>query len=76
MYFNPYKNAFVLIGTVQGRGYDCRTDKINKIEGSTDGFWNQVSQWVPWIRALMSQHGEIQCMPELRTLRFTPKGWF
>ena len=51
----------VIIGTLQGSGYDCRTDSVLKFEGSKNGLWNQVSVWVDWIKKEMGKMGEKGC---------------
>jgi hypothetical protein len=61
MHFNNASAAFTLIGTVNGKGYDCRTDKVDKIEGSTNGLWNQVSFHMEWIQNTMEDMGEKVC---------------
>ena len=43
----------ILIGTVSGTGYDCKTDRVNTVEGSDNGLWNKVSVWVDWITKTM-----------------------
>ena len=54
-----------ILGTVQGSGYDCRKEKgdgdINRVEGSTNGVWNKVSEHVAWIRKTAENLGEIFC---------------
>ena len=54
-----------ILGTVQGSGYDCRKEKgdgdINRVEGSTNGVWNKVSEHVAWIRKTAEDLGEIFC---------------
>ena len=61
MYLNPATNSYELIGTVQGSGYNCKTDQYIKIEGSSNGLWNKVSNWVNWIREVMEDMGEPVC---------------
>ena len=34
-----------LLGTVNGRGYDCRDGEVNGIEGHDDGIWNKVCKY-------------------------------
>ena len=51
----------VLIGTLQGSGYDCRSDRVVPFLGSTNGLWNQVSVWVDWIKKEMGKLGEKGC---------------
>merc|ERR1719334_1574800 len=48
MYKDPKTGRYVLIGTVQGGGYSCKTDKIqNKEYGQ---IWNNVSYWADWTK--------------------------
>ena len=53
-----------LQGMVFGKGYDCRQDKktvykLDKGRGeTTDGMWNRVSSFVPWIREKAADMGE------------------
>ena len=44
MYYNKTTSRYVLIGTVKGGGYDCKTDKVK----SSEGLWNKVSAHI-WI---------------------------
>ena len=52
---------YVIIGTLQTAGYDCRTDKVAERFGSTNGLWNQVGVWVDWIEREMDKMGEKGC---------------
>jgi len=52
---------FVLIGTVNGAGYDCRKDVRHEIEGSDNGVWNKVSYHVDWIKQTAQELGETLC---------------
>jgi len=61
MYWNRRAQHYVLIGTVHGKGYDCTSGKVRKLEGSTNGVWNKVSNWVNYIRWLMRSMGETAC---------------
>ena len=61
MYRNESSGRYVLIGTVQGGGYDCRTDKVNIFEGSENGLWNKVSAHMEWIQETMERLGENVC---------------
>ena len=61
MYYNPSKRSYELIGTVQGSGYDCRTNTVATFENSEDGLWNKVSHWVDWIKGEMQKLGEESC---------------
>jgi hypothetical protein len=38
-------NVHVDVGTIQGSGYDCRTDTFGVFEGSMNGLWNKVGGW-------------------------------
>ena len=61
MFYDEGSARFVLIGTVQGGGYDCRRDKVNSFEGSTNGVWNKVSAHMEWIQETMESLGEHVC---------------
>ena len=52
---------WILIGTVNGGGYDCRTDRKAEIDGSDNGVWNKVSYHVDWIKKTAQELGEILC---------------
>ena len=55
-----------ITGTVEGRGYDCRTNSLSKFENLTTegesknhyGIWNNVAYHVPWIRAQAMKYRE------------------
>jgi len=40
---------WVIIGTVYGGGYNCKTGKTSKFEGEEVGIWNKVSAHTEWI---------------------------
>merc|ERR1712142_471107 len=61
MYWNRWAQHYELIGTVNGLGYDCTSGKVRRLEGSTNGVWNKVSNWVTYIRRLMRSMGETAC---------------
>ena len=61
MLWDQLNEKYVLIGTVKGGGYDCGGDKVNTLEGSSDGLWNKVSKWVPFIKRVMKDMGETSC---------------
>ena len=61
MYYNHTTSSYVLIGTVQGTGYDCQTDTVNLYDGSDNGMWNKVSHWTDWIKEQMQEMGETAC---------------
>jgi len=63
MYHNVSTSSYVLIGTVNGGGYDCRTDSEGSFEGSNNGVWNKVSAHMEWILKKMKELGENACMP-------------
>jgi len=44
---------FVLIGTVQGSGFNCITGHYTMFEGSDNGVWNKVSAHSDWIKKAM-----------------------
>ena len=52
---------WILIGTVNGGGYDCRTDRKIEIDGSDNGVWNKVSYHVDWIKKTAQELGETLC---------------
>lgn len=45
------RDRWVIIGTVYGGGYDCKTGKTSTFEGSINGLWNRVSAHTDWIKA-------------------------
>ena len=61
MYFDSSSGRYVLIGTVQGGGYDCRHDTVAVFEGSDNGVWNKVSAHMEWILDTMEELGEKTC---------------
>ena len=61
MYLSPVSNRYILIGTVQGSGYICKTGRYITVEGSSNGLWNKVSNWVDWIRGVMEDLNEPVC---------------
>jgi len=61
MYLNKSTNKYVLIGTVQGGGFDCRDGNVYTWEGTTDGMWNKVTEHMGWIEKNMRQLGETIC---------------
>jgi len=61
MYLDSSSGRYVLIGTVQGGGYDCRTDAISEFEGSDNGVWNKVSAHMEWIQQTMGRLGQRVC---------------
>ena len=61
MYFDRHTSTYTLIGTVNGGGYDCRTDEVTEIEGEDNGMWNKVSAHVDWIKERMEEMNEKDC---------------
>jgi len=61
MFYNKTTSKYVLIGTVSGEGYDCRTDTTSYFERTTDGIWNKVSAHMEWIKKKMDELGETVC---------------
>ena len=61
MYFHRPTSRFVLIGTVQGNGFDCVDGTVTEFEGSPNGVWNKVSAHMEWIRKTMEDLGETGC---------------
>ena len=61
MYLNESSSRSVLIGTVNGNGYDCRTGLVGEFEDQRDGIWNKVSAHMDWIEENMRQLGEQIC---------------
>merc|ERR1719431_2176680 len=61
MYYNQTTSRYVLIGTVQGEGYNCRTGGVGSFEGSDNGVWNKVSAHMEWIKDTMEGLGENIC---------------
>ena len=63
MYLDPSTQSYVLIGTVQGSGYDCRSGETTEVEGSNNGMWNKVSNHVDFVKKVMREMGETPCRP-------------
>ena len=61
MYLNRSSSRYVLIGTVNGFGYDCGTHRVHMFEDQTDGIWNKVSAHMDWIEDNMKQFGQQIC---------------
>ena len=61
MYLNISTYQWTVIGTLQGNGYNCRTDRLHHFEGSTNGVWNKVTQHIEWIVNTMESIGELVC---------------
>merc|ERR1712142_112402 len=61
MYQKETTGRFVLIGTVFGQGFNCKTGGVGRFEGTTDGIWNKVSAHMQWIERNMNQLGELVC---------------
>ena len=61
MFFNKTTKSFVLIGTVQGGGYNCGHDTVGTFEESTNGVWNKVSAHMDWIKRTLDELGEKVC---------------
>ena len=61
MYRNKTTKKWTLIGTVSGMGYDCETDRVYEVEGSTNGLWNKVSRHMMWVEKTMADIGEATC---------------
>ena len=61
MYYDLQKRVYVIIGTVFGLGYDCKTNTVKKFEGKSDGIWNKVSHWVGWIKEKLAEYDEPTC---------------
>jgi hypothetical protein len=61
MYYNNATSTYTLIGTVNGNGYDCRTDTTSFYEGSVDAVWNKVSAHMVWIEENMKRLGQKVC---------------
>ena len=61
MYLNKRTLKYVVIGTVRGNGYDCRTDTVATFEKTDLGLWNKVSNWVYFIKGVMHHMGEPVC---------------
>jgi len=63
MYLDPSTQSYMLIGTVQGSGYDCRSGETIEVEGSSNGMWNKVSNHVDFVKKVMTEMGETPCRP-------------
>ena len=61
MYLNETTSSYILIGTVRGNGFDCRTARVVLFEGQTDGMWNKVQAHMEWIVENMRELGEMIC---------------
>ena len=61
MYLDQRDQRYVVIGTVYGYGYICKLDKVFRLEGSNNGLWNKVSNWVDFIKGVMHDMGEPDC---------------
>merc|ERR1739845_298334 len=55
MYKDRKTRVYYLIGTLNGGGFNCKTDRISMFEGSNNGLWNKVSAWVNWINEQVNQ---------------------
>ena len=53
---------FVLIGTVQGHGFNCKKNDVAYVDGVDDGIWNKVSYHTRWIIQLAKQLNETLCV--------------
>jgi len=50
IYQTPGSGRWVIIGTVYGAGFDCRTGQVqSSLEGHKEGIWNKVSAHSGWI---------------------------
>lgn len=58
MYFDRKTKKWILIGTVSGGGYDCRTDSVFD---DYQGVWNNVTSHLPWIKRTMKDLKEPLC---------------
>ena len=61
MYLNTSVSRYTLIGTVNGQGYDCRTDTRTFFEERDDGMWNKVSEHMEWIEKTMREFEQPIC---------------
>jgi len=61
MFYNETASKYVLIGTVQGSGYNCQTGKVSEFAGGL-GVWNKVSAHMDWIEETMNALGEKLCI--------------
>merc|ERR1719209_1242179 len=43
------QHRWVIIGTLFGAGYDCKTGEKGGLEGTEEGIWNKVSAHTKWI---------------------------
>ena len=48
---------YILIGTLNGDGYQCQDGSM----AGNLGLWNKVSHWVDWIQMQMVIKGETTC---------------
>ena len=61
MHLDQRSQKYVVIGTLVGYAYNCSGDNVKTFEGSTDGIWNKVSNWVTFIKGQMAKLGEKTC---------------
>jgi len=60
MYFNKARGSYEIIGTLAGGGYSCVRNKVHFFEGSQNGIWNKISNWIGWIKVEMNRYQEEQ----------------
>lgn len=80
MYKTPQSDKWVIIGTVQGGGFDCRDgDLIGNKTGQAYGRWNRVLAYVDWIQGQIdgddsitteNQGSSLQRKPRLMSRKF------
>ena len=61
MYFNKARGSYEIIGSLAGGGYSCVRNKVHFFEGSQNGIWNKISNWIGWIKVEMNRYQEEQC---------------
>ena len=61
MYFNKWTSSYTIIGTLVGGGYNCKRDTVKEIEGSLNGIWIKVTNFVQWLKEQMKTMEEEVC---------------
>ena len=67
MYFNKWTSSYMIIGTLVGGGYNCKKDTVKKIEGSFNGIWIKVTNFVQWLKEQMTTMEEDVCQAPTKT---------
>jgi len=70
MYWNKWRQHYIVIGTVIGYGYSCKKNNVSEIEGSHAGVWNKVANFVPYIKGVMQSMGETACRSNIHNVLY------